>query len=324
MKHFNNKLVREIKKEKVREVDVYLVSIIGRSDIGNFDRTELTILSEDFNDFIYLFLTYIKYHGRIKEGLVKSYLNWFIPDSYYNDLISQCWDIVDWVRVQYVDKAGKLFNIDLPKSLITDDFEETMKKLDSDLRAKAGSEKRLEDGHFKLLQAWDLELAKEVLKSSKVWNVPEIDSLQWVNKDIQFSLLEKSSDTIKLKNQLIKLVNSHDGNGQVYSGFKKESLESVKAVLNESNLKQSLKDHVYNILENFMFSEGISWTSSKIDEVFENYIKNSGYDISGPRGYSGLCIGEWVSLERDPQSYVGEPENVIKFNNKTYIINESD
>ena len=182
-----------------------------------------------------------------------------------------------------------------------------------------------EDEGIEIVDSYELELVRNVLRSTGKWDNDEIDNLFWVDREIGFSSLVARTSADKNILKVCKQEYAKSATGVEYNGFKPETLEKIKTAIGGTNLPEETKTFVIDICSKYN-SKNILSESEKEDlkNIMETYnLVNYSYGWIGPDGWSGIYLEHVINPEMiDFDDY--SENSVIKYEGETYIIHEGD
>lgn len=317
--------------------NMYVITVTGKyNDYLPYETKTIEVDADNMNNFVLLFLAYVGYRtwrykwnstfGKdFKKGPVQTYLGAFTADTHY-PCMELMWKDVVSVSISYIDNNGACFLCELPdieKLYATE--EDFLKELKSqfDEFNKNDSRDTYEDEGIEIVDSYELELVRNVLRSTGKWDNNEIDNLFWVNNDIGFNCIPTEEPILKVCNQ----EHAKSATGVEYNGLKSETLKKVKAVINGSNLPEETKSFVIDICSKYKAKNILSESEKKeLKNIMEAYnlVNTSwGWIGIGPDGWSGIYLEHVVDPEKINFDYYSE-NSVIKYEGETYLIRECD
>lgn len=203
------------------------------------------------------------------------------------------WNDVVSVNINYVNNNGTYILCELPDvEEMYDTEEDFLKELKSQFDEFNKNDPRdvYEDEGIEIVDSYELELVRNVLRSTGKWDNDEIDNLFWVNHDIGFHSLvaRTSADENILK--VCKQEHAKSATGVEYNGFKPETIEKID-LLN---------------LENFSSLEGCPKQLDELSICGCEKLKSLKY-ISTLIGKGGLGVSQsgLVDLSNGPKEIEG-------------------
>lgn len=334
MKEFKLNLVKPTTK-----LNSYNITVVGKyNDLLPYETKSTTVDADKMNDFVLLFLAYMgnrnwkhtwencTFGTDFKHGPLQVYLGAFTDDCHY-PCMNILWNDVISVKLTYIDKNSNYYECALPD--VEEMFEsedEFLKVLKEHFNAFNKNDGRddMDDG-TELVDSYELELVRNVLRSTGKWDNEDIDNMFFINRDIGFTSLSPRStyydDLLKVTNQEY----AKSATGVEYGGFKPETFEKIQMAVMKSDLPEETKTFVIDICgkyrKNNILSENEKKSFKKIIDTF-NIVEGT-YDSVGPNGWSGIYLQHVIDPEQIDFDDFDENE-VIKYEGETYIIHEGD
>ena len=327
-------------KKVTPKLNTYIITVKGDyNDDLPYETKIIDVDADRMNNFVLLFLAYVgnrnwrhtwknsTFGENFKKGPVQTYLGAFTEDTHY-PCMELMWNDVISVNINYIDNNGTCFLCELPdieKLYATE--EDFLKELKSQFDEFNKNDDRdiYEDEGIEIVDSYELELVRNVLRSTGKWDNNEIDNLFWVNNDIGFNSL---TERVSIEENLLKVCNQEyakSATGVKYSGLKPETLEKVKVAIEGTTLPEEAKSFVIDICSKYnaknMLSKG---EKDDLKDVIETYNSmNAMWGSIGPDGWSGIYLEHVIDPEMiDFDDY--SENSVIKYEGETYIIHEVD
>ncbi len=321
------------------KLNKYVITVKGKyNDMLPYETKIATVDADMMNDFVLLFLSYIgnrnwkhtwkdcKFGEDFKHGPLQTYLGAFTDDCHY-PCIDINWNDVISVKLSYIDENSTYYECTLPD---VEELYETEEYFLKDLKEKFNvfnkNDKRddLDDG-TELVDSYELDLVRDILRSTGKWDDRDIDNLFFINNDIGFTSIGARDSYYDDLLKVIKQEYAKSETGVEYGGFKPETFEKVHNAIMKSDLSDETKSFAIDICgkynKNNILSENQKKELKKIIETFN--ILNGTYGCVGPNGWSGIYIQHVIDPEQIDFDDFDENE-VIKYEGETYIIHEGD
>lgn len=327
-------------KKITPKLNTYVITVTGRyKDYQPCETNIINVEADRMNNFVLLFLAYVgnrnwqhkwknsTFGENFKKGPLQTYLGAFTTDTHY-PCMKLMWNDVISVNISYIDNNGTYILCELPDVEEMYDTEEdflTELKLQFDEFNKNDPRDVYEDEGIEIVDSYELELVRNVLRSTGKWDNDEIDNLFWVNHDIGFhSLIKRDS----VEDSLLKVCNQEhakSATGVEYNGFKPETLEKIKVAIEGTTLPEETKTFLIDICSKYNSKNMLSESEKKdLKTVIETYnLTNALWGWIGPDGWSGIYLEHVINPEMiDFDDY--SENSVIKYEGETYIIHEGD
>lgn len=322
-----------------RKLNSYIITVVGEyDDMLPNEIKEITVENDRMNDFVLLFLAYMgnrkwkhtwencKFGKDFKHGPLQVYLGAFTDDCHY-PCMNILWNDVISVELAYIDKNSNYYECSLPDvEEIYETEEEFLKELKEKFNDFNENDKRddLDDG-TELVDSYELELVRNILRSTGKWNDRDIDNLFFINRDIGFTSVNARDSYYDNLLKVVKQEYAKSATGVEYGGFKPETFAKVQDAVMKSELPEETKTFVIDICgkynKNNILSENQKKELKKIIETIN--ILEGTYDSIGPNGWSGIYLQHVIDPEQIDFDDFDENE-VIKYEGETYIIHEGD
>lgn len=334
MKKLELRLVKPATK-----LNTYDVTVVGKyNDMLPYETRIINVEAERMNDFVLLFLAYMgnrkwehtwkdcKFGEDFKHSPLQIYLGAFTDDTHY-PCIDLLWNDIISIELVYIDQNSTYYKCRLPEiEELYESEEDFLKDLKScfDEFNERDHRDNLDDG-TELVDSYELELVRNVLRSTGKWSDEEVDNLFWINNDIGFnSLGSRDSDS----SYLLKILNQErakSATGIEYRKFKPETFEKLQSVIMRSDLPEETKTFVIDICGKYDKDNILSDSWKKeLKEIVESFdILHGSWGWIGPNGWSGIYLQHVIDPDMiDFDDY--DENEVIEYSGETYIIHEGD
>lgn len=325
-------------EQPASKLNTYNITVVGKyNDMLPYETNTTNVEADRMNDFVILFLAYMgnrnwrhtwndcKFGEDFKHGPLQTYLGAFTADCHY-PCICLFWNDIISVKLTYIDNNSNYYECELPN--VEEMFEsedEFLKILKTRFDEFNKNDKRdIWDDGTEGVDSYELELVRDILRSTGKWDNKEIDNLFWINSDIGFNSL-----TARISNDsFLKILNQEYAKSSTnveYSGFKPETFEKIQNTIMNSELPDETKTFVVDILGKYN-KENILTPNEKKDfkEIIDSFnILNAQIGWIGPDGWSGIHISHVIEPDSIDLDDYTENE-VIKYNGEIYIIHEGD
>lgn len=329
------------KSKKVTALlNTYVIKVTGKyNDHLPLETNIINVEADRMNNFVLLFLAYVgnrnwqhkwknsAFGENFKKGPLQIYLGAFTEDTHY-PCMNIMWNDVVSVNINYVNDNGTYILCELPDvEELYDTEEDFLKELKSQFDEFNKNDPRdvYEDEGIEIVDSYELELVRNVLRSTGKWDNDEIDNLFWVDSEIGFSSLVTRTSTDK---NILKVCNQEQAKsatGVKYNGFKPETLEKIKTVIGGTNLPEEIKTFVIDICSKYNSKNMLSESEKEdLKNIMETYnLTNALWGGIGPDGWSSIYLEHVINPEMiDFEDY--SENSVIKYEGETYIIHEGD
>lgn len=327
-------------KKLTPQLNTYVIKVTGKyNDHLPWETNIINVEADRMNNFVLLFLAYVgnrnwqhkwknsTFGENFKKGPLQTYLGAFTEDTHY-PCMDLMWNDVVSVNINYVNDNGTYILCELPDvEEMYDTEEDFLKELKSQFDEFNKNDPRdvYEDEGIEIVDSYELELVRNVLRSTGKWDNDEIDNLFWIDREIGFSSLvaRTSADENILK--VCKQEYAKSATGVEYNGFKPETLEKIKTAIGGTNLPEETKTFVIDICSKYNSKNMLSESEKEdLKNIMETYnLVNCSYGWIGPDGWSGIYLEHVVDPEMiDFDDY--SENDVIKYEGETYIIHEGD
>ena len=188
------KFTRAESPEKNYNKNCYLIQCYGNGMKSKQWKVEKTWSELDEVDIVLLsYFSNRNYHGR-EEDLAKWKTEYFNKDIFSGplsfilpymyddnnfDVFDSGWDNIEDIKVFWCDENGERFKEELPK--ITDIFDNIEELIEYVKEQMKIIRKDIEEDEGVLVQPWEIDEAKEVLKQSG-WDEQELRYLRWIGQ----------------------------------------------------------------------------------------------------------------------------------------------
>lgn len=334
-----NELIFESKKVTPK-LNTYIITVTGKfnNDLP-YETNAIDVDAKEMNNFVLLFLAYVgnrnwrhtwencTFGKDFKKGRVQTYLGAFTSDTHY-PCMNLMWNDVISVDINYIDNNGTYMVCELPDiEKLYETEEDFLKelKVQFDEFIKNNPRDVYEDEGIEIVDSYELELVRNVLRSTGKWDNNDIDNLFWVNGDIGFNSL---TGLVYIEDDILKVCKQEYAKsvtGVKYRRLKAETLEKIKEAIEGTNLPEEAKSFVIDICSKYN-SENILSNSQKeiLKDIIETFRPTHAlWSSVGPDGWSGIYLEHVIGTEMiDPDDY--SENSVIKYEGETYIIHEGD
>lgn len=188
------KFTRAKSPEKNYNKNCYLIQCYGNGMKSKQWKVEKTWSELDEVDIVLLsYFSNRNYHGR-EEDLAKWKTEYFNKDIFSGplafilpymyddnnfDVFDSGWDNIEDIKVFWCDENGERFKEELPK--ITDIFDNVEELIEYVKEQMKIIRKDIEEDEGVLVQPWEIDEAREVLKQSG-WDEQELRYLRWIGQ----------------------------------------------------------------------------------------------------------------------------------------------
>lgn len=326
------------KFNNLQDADMYKVTVTGKfNDILPYESRTANISAFSMDTFVRMFLAYMgnrnwkhkwencTFGKDFKNGPLQVYLGAFTEDCHF-PCINLLWKDIISVNIVYIDAMNLYHECELP------DIEELFESEDeflSQLKDEFDSFNKNDprdsfDEGVEIVDSYELELVRNILRSTGNWDKEDIDNLFWINRDMGFNSIK----SYESNNNFLKILNQEyakSATGVEYNGFKPETLEKIKNSIMKSDLPDETKTFVIDICSKYDKNNMLTSSEKKdFKDIVESYnICYGMFGSIGPNGWSGIYIEHVTDPEMiDFDDY--DENEVIKYNGETYIIKEGD
>lgn len=301
------------------------------------------IPEKDWNEFLVLFFAYISCYNykhkwnideskneshfgdNIKYGPMKDYLGWFGFDCKY-PCFNPDWNDIFRVDVMYTNTEGVSYDVTLPnvEELFETEDEclSEIKRL-NDIEVSKETREVIEDEGVEVLNACELGLVRDILRSTGKWSNYDIDNLQYTFDDRGFAVQEDTSESVLYN--VLKQEFPTSETGQTYTEFTPETLTKIENALVDTSLSNEEKSFLLDVCKKYnkanILDEGHKKGMNIVLDAF--FSVNAKLKPCGPNGWAGIYMNHVINPDViDLDDY--DENEVIKYNGETYIIHESD
>lgn len=321
------------------KLNTYDITVVGKyNNVLPYETKMVNVDAEMMNDFVLLFLSYIgnpnlkhiwkgcKFGEDFKHGPLQIYLGAFTDDCHY-PCIDLLWSDVISVELTYIDHNSTYYKCRLPEieELYTseEEFLEDLKFRFNEFNKRDPRDK-MDDG-TELVDSYELELVRNVLRSTGKWDDKELDNLFFINRDIGFSSLGSMDSNSEYLLKILNQERAKSATGVEYKKFYPETFKKLQDVIMRSDLSEETKTFVIDICGKYNKDNILSdFGKREIKKIVESFdILHGSFGGIGPNLWSGIYLQHVINPDMiDFDDY--DENEVIKYNGETYIIHEGD